>query len=50
MVTGVNAKITKNGVAIINLTIEISGSDQLSGLLKKVKALPDVIEVKRVTS
>jgi GTP pyrophosphokinase len=47
-VTGVNAKITKNGVAIINLTIEIPNIDQLDKVIKKIRSMPDVIEVKRV--
>lgn len=47
-VTGVNAKIAKNNVAIINLTIEISNIDQLDKLIKKIRSMPDVIEVKRV--
>ena len=47
-VTGVNAKITKNGVAIINLTIEIPNIDQLDRVIKKIRSMPDVIEVKRV--
>lgn len=47
-VTGVNAKITKNNVAIINLTIEISNIDQLEKLIRKINSMPDVIEVKRV--
>ncbi|MBN2898846.1 MAG: bifunctional (p)ppGpp synthetase/guanosine-3',5'-bis(diphosphate) 3'-pyrophosphohydrolase [Clostridia bacterium] len=47
-VTGVNAKITKNGVAIINLTIEIPNIDQLDKVINKIRSMPDVIEVKRV--
>jgi GTP pyrophosphokinase len=48
VVTGVNAKIGKNNVAIINLTIEISDIDQLEKLIKKIRSMPDVIDVKRV--
>lgn len=47
-VTGVNAKISKNGVAIINLTIEIPNIDQLDRVINKIRSMPDVIEVKRV--
>ncbi len=48
VVTGVNAKIAKNNVAIINLTVEISNTGQLDKLIKKFRSMPDVIEVKRV--
>jgi GTP pyrophosphokinase len=48
VVTGVNAKITKNNVAIINLTIEIPNIDQLDKVINKIRSMPDVIEVKRM--
>ncbi len=47
-VTGVNAKIAKNNVAIINLTIEIPNIEKLDKLINKIRTMPDVIEVKRV--
>lgn len=50
VVTGVGAKLLKSGVAVINLSIEISDIKQLNNLLNKLKQLEDVIEVKRVTS
>jgi len=50
VVTGVGAKLLKTGVAVINLSIEISDIQQLNNLLNKLKQLEDVIEVKRVTS
>jgi GTP pyrophosphokinase len=49
-VTGVNAKIGKNQIAIINLTIEIKDKNQLRQLMTKLKNMPEIIEVKRVTS
>jgi len=49
-VTGVNAKLTKNNMAIINLTVEINDSEQLVKLIKKIQNMPEIIEVKRVTS
>jgi GTP pyrophosphokinase len=49
-VTGVNAKLTKNNMAIIHLTVEINDSDQLVKLIKKIQNMPEIIEVKRVTS
>lgn len=50
VVTGVNAKISKNGVAVINLTLEITDADQLSKLMTKLQGMPGIIEVKRATS
>lgn len=46
-VTGVNAKLSKNNIAIINLTLEISNSEQLTKLINKIKSMPEIIEVKR---
>ncbi len=46
-VTGVNAKLSKNNIAIINLTLEISNSDQLTKLINKIQSMPEIIEVKR---
>jgi GTP pyrophosphokinase len=50
IVTGVNAKLTKNNMAIIHLTVEINDTEQLVKLIKKIQAMPEIIEVKRVTS
>ncbi|MBS7527734.1 bifunctional (p)ppGpp synthetase/guanosine-3',5'-bis(diphosphate) 3'-pyrophosphohydrolase [Fusibacter paucivorans] len=50
MVTGLNAKIDKKGIAIINLSIEISDIEELNRLIRKIKGIEDVIEVKRVTA
>lgn len=50
VVTGVSAKLLKSGVAVINLSIEISDIKKLNSLLNKLKNLEDVIDVKRVTS
>lgn len=50
LVVGVNAKRTRDEIAIINLTMEISDSDQLKKLMSRFRSMPEVIEVKRVTS
>lgn len=50
VVTGVSAKLLKSGVAVINLSIEVSDINKLNNLLSKLKTLEDIIEVKRVTS
>jgi len=49
-VVGVNAKRTKDEIAIINLSVEISDAEQLKKLMSRCRSLPHVIEVKRVTS
>jgi len=49
-VVGINAKITKEKVAIINLTILIFDTGQLEKLITKLKNKPEVMDVKRVTS
>ncbi len=50
LVNAVNAKTTKEKLAIINLTIEISNTDQLLKVINKFKNMPGIIDVKRVTS
>lgn len=50
VVTGVSAKLLKSGIAVINLSIEISDIKKLNSLINKLKSLEDIIEVKRVTS
>ncbi|RKD28018.1 GTP pyrophosphokinase [Caminicella sporogenes DSM 14501] len=49
-VTAVNAKTTKEKLAIINLTIEISNTDQLLKVMNKFRTMQGIIDVKRVTS
>lgn len=50
LMTGINAKIDKNGIAIVNISIEISDTEELNKLMKKIRNLEDIIEVKRVSS
>ncbi len=50
MVTAVNAKTTKERLAIINLKIEITNTDQLVKIMNKFKNIQGIIDVKRVTS
>ncbi len=50
LVVGVNAKRTRDEIAIVNLSMEIADADQLKRLMSKFRSMPEVIEVKRVTS
>ncbi|MBI9014525.1 MAG: bifunctional (p)ppGpp synthetase/guanosine-3',5'-bis(diphosphate) 3'-pyrophosphohydrolase [Clostridiales bacterium] len=50
VVTGVSAKLLKSGVAVINLSIEVSDINKLNSLLNRLNTLENIIEVKRVTS
>ncbi len=50
LVLGVNARRTKDEIAVINLTLEISNKDQLKQVMNKFKNMPDIIDVKRVIS
>ncbi len=49
-VIAINARISKEKVAVINLTIEITNTQQLNRIMKKIKSMQGVIDVKRVTS
>lgn len=48
-VNGVNARRTKDGIALINLNLEIQNTEQLTKIINKFKSMPEVIDVKRVT-
>lgn len=48
--TGINAKIDKKGIAIVNISIEISDIEELNKLMRRLRSLEEVIEVKRVSS
>ena len=50
VMSGINAKIDKNGIAVVNISIEISDIEELNKLMKKLKNLEDIIEVKRISS
>ncbi len=50
MLNGVSAKRTKDGLAMINLKLEINSIDQLTKIINKYKAWQEVIDVKRVTN
>ncbi len=48
--SGINAKIDKNGIAIVNISLEIHDIEELNKFMKKLKNLEDIIEVKRISS
>lgn len=43
----VNARATKNNLAIINITLDITNTEQLENLFKKIKRVSGVIDVMR---
>jgi len=43
----INARSTKDAIAIVEITVEVSSTDQLNVLIKKIKTLKDIIEVTR---
>ncbi|MGI6113311.1 MAG: RelA/SpoT family protein [Mahellales bacterium] len=49
-VTAVNAKTNKDNTAIINLTVEITNTEQLEKIMAQFKKLPEIKEVYRVHS
>ncbi len=50
LVTGISAKSLKTGVAIVNLTIEVSDNKKIETVIARLKQIEDIIDVKRVTS
>ncbi|MBE7030807.1 MAG: bifunctional (p)ppGpp synthetase/guanosine-3',5'-bis(diphosphate) 3'-pyrophosphohydrolase [Ruminococcaceae bacterium] len=44
---GLNARTTKDDLAIIELTLEITGTEQLDRIIKKLRAISGVIDVTR---
>lgn len=49
-VSSLNAKTNKEGVATINMTIEIKDVKQLDKMMKRIKSLSEVIDVYRMTT
>ncbi len=50
LVTGISAKSLKTGVAIVNLTIEVSDNKKIETVISKLNQIEDIIEVRRITS
>jgi GTP pyrophosphokinase len=49
-VKAVNARTTKDNIAIINLTLEIISKEQLEKVMNKLKALEGVMDVYRLSA
>jgi len=47
-ITYLNAKTTKNGDAVIDITVDISDSGELNKLMEKLKRINNVLEVYRI--
>jgi GTP pyrophosphokinase len=50
LVKGLSAKVKDDGTAVVNVTVEISDTKQLSKLINRLKSHPDTEEVKRIKS
>lgn len=50
VVNGVNARRTKDDIALITLILEIKNTEQLTRIINRFRSMPDVIDVKRVSS
>ena len=49
-INGINARKSKEGITHINLLIEVNDISELTNLMKKLKAIPGVDDVFRVTN
>lgn len=49
-VKALNARTTKNNESIINITIEISGIQQLEAIIKKIRSIPGINDIIRTTT
>lgn len=47
-INGVNARRTKDGMALINLNMEINNTEHLNKIISKFRNMPEVLDVKRV--
>ena len=43
----INARTTKDNVAVMNLTVEITDTKQLEKIINKIKRVPNVFEITR---
>ncbi|NLC38862.1 MAG: bifunctional (p)ppGpp synthetase/guanosine-3',5'-bis(diphosphate) 3'-pyrophosphohydrolase, partial [Clostridia bacterium] len=49
IINAVNARATKNGLAAVDLKVEIRGLEHLEYIMNKIRKVKDVMEVRRVT-
>lgn len=45
-----NAYVTKKGIGVVQVGVEITGTEDLNLLMKKLKQIPDVISVSRISN
>jgi len=50
VLSSVNARSRQDGVAVINLTVQITGLQQLDKIMKQLRKLPKVMNVERVNA
>ena len=43
----INARTTKDNVALMNLTVEITDTEQLERIINRIRRVPDVFEITR---
>ena len=48
--TSVNGKVDNNKMATITLTVGIQNLNQIEKIVDKIKTIPDVYSVRRITS
>ena len=46
----INARLARNSVVVISLTVEISNKVQLENLIKQFKKMPEMLKVSRVNA
>ncbi len=48
-ITGMNSKVSKQGIATISLAFQIRGKDELNMIMEKLRQIPSVIDIERTT-
>ncbi len=49
-INNLNARVTKEGISILNMGLEVNDTDHLEELIKKLKNLSGIIDISRVTT
>ncbi len=48
-IVSINSRTSKQGVATISMSFNIHNTDELNGIIKKLRAIPNVIDIERTT-